>query len=145
MGNDVVDLAVGAQTHVIIAQPTPDEFIITNATLVRTLGFLTLKPTAANANVFVRCSIIVAEMDAVVAGVFADPWVDPAPWVWEYTTMLITNSISDPASVVRIPIDSQAKRKFDGSHLGLVFVIDNLAASGTTVNFFLAIKALFLH
>ena len=137
---NITALAIGAQTVVEVLDQTIDD--IAHGTIMRILGNLTMRAAAANLQIFFRAGLIVVTDDALVAGAVPEPWADPAPWMWEDTGLFETDSANDGSQYHRLVIDVRVKRRMPQAEHSLVMVLENLAASGTGLDFHLNLKAL---
>ena len=138
--SQLTNVVAGSKTLVEIVDQTADD--IAGATLIRTIGSLTIVPGAVSGNVFFRAGIMIMNDDAVGSGVSPGPWVDPASWMWEASDVVRCSDLFDNAQFWRASIDIRVKRRMPQLENSLVFIIDNLAGSATSLNFALNIKAL---
>ena len=130
----------GVQAVVEILDTSLDD--IADSTIMRILGSLTMKCGAPNQNVFWRGGLFVMTDDAFIAGGNPEPWLDPVQWMWEDAGWLTTTNTSDVSQMARVPVDVRVRRRMPKSNQSLAFIIDNLAGSGTTLQFHVNLKCL---
>ena len=86
--------------------------------------------------------MIVINDDAADALVVPEPWADPAAWLYERTGFFRVSSTNDGAQYDRIYFDGRASRHLRQANRSVVAILDNLAGSGTSLNYMLSAKVL---
>ena len=136
-------VAIGAQSVTEVISPSSSgEDITAGGTIRRMVGQVTVWPGAINQDVYWRFGIITLNEDAGDALVIPEPYADPASWMYERSSWTSTSSIQDSAQFQRFEFDTAVMRKMPQLERSLIGIMENLAGSGTTVNYFLAIKVL---
>ena len=116
-----------------------------DGTIIRIVGSIKWHPTVVNLDVFARFGLVVMDEDARSAGAVPDPWADPTQWLWEETDWMIVDSVQESHQFNRFDLNIRAMRKLPEFRSSLVLVVENLAASGAILAYFLGIKVLVAH
>ena len=133
-------LAPNSQVAIEILDQVIDD--IAGATIMRTIGRVSLQIETLGSRASVYMGIIVVDAEAVAAGGIPDPWADPAAWMWEDAYELISSASAEPANIIHIPLDIRVRRRMPQERNSLLFVFDNLVGSSGSVSAFISVKCL---
>ena len=131
---------INSQTGLQILDPVSDD--IADATIMRIIGTIHMRPLAANAASFYRIGLITLDADAFAAIALPEPWVDPAAWMYETSGELLTDTLLKPDSIHRLHIDVKVMRRMLQQARTLVMIIECLAGSAGAFNWFASFKCL---
>jgi len=133
-------VAADAQAVVEVIDQIVDD--VADSTIMRILGRLSIRTGAVDLRLFYRAGLMVVTDDALTAAAVPEPWIDPASFMWEDAGTHLMSNRNDGTQILKLDIDVRVKRRMPQVSNSLAFIIDNLAGSGTTLDFNLNLKVL---
>ena len=141
--SDIATVSAGAASIVSVIDPDlAGDLSTRGGTIKRIIAQMVIKPGAISQNVLYRYGIVLLDDDAADAAVIPEMFQDPRDWMYERQGFARSNDVDDGQSYDRFEVDTSTMRKIRQGHMELLSLVENLSTSGTTLQYFIALKAL---